>query len=61
MSKVNITPFNDGEFEGVHVTYTDDQGNESMVTLDVIKDTGKARVFIYKENSDIPDETINLN
>lgn len=43
------------------LTFTDKDGNESEIALDILKDTGEARVIIYKVGSDEPDEIISLN
>ena len=48
-------------YKYVQVTYVDKDGNECMVSLDVLKDTDEARAIIYKVDSDEPDETIVLN
>ena len=47
--------------EGIRLTLTDKDGNESEITLDILKDTGEARAIIYKVGSDEPDEIIPLN
>lgn len=48
-------------YKYVQVTYVDKDGNECMVSLDVLKDTDEARALVYKVDSDEPDETIVLN
>ncbi len=47
--------------DGIRLIFIDNDGNESEITLDILKDTGEARAIIYKENSDEPDEIIALN
>ena len=59
--KVKVTNYDDGIAEGIRLTLTDKDGNESEITLDILKDTGEARAVIYKVGSDEPDETISLN
>ena len=58
---VKVTNYDDGMAEGIRLTVTDKDGNESEITLDILKDTGEARAIIYKVGSDEPDETILLN
>lgn len=58
---VKVTNYNDGIGEGIRLVLTDKDGNESEITLDVLKDTGEARALIYKVGSDEPDEIISLN
>ena len=58
---VKVTNYDDGIAEGIRITFTDKDGNESEISLDILKDTGKARALIYKVDSDEPDETISLN
>ena len=58
---VKVTNQDDGIADGVRVVYTDKDGNESEIALDIFKDTGEARVVIYKVGSDEPDEIISLN
>ena len=58
---VKVTNYDDGIADGVRVVYTDKDGNESEIALDIFKDTGEARVVIYKVGSDEPDEIISLN
>lgn len=48
-------------YKYVQVTYVDKDGNECMISLDVLKDTDEARALVYKVDSDEPDETIVLN
>ena len=48
-------------YKYVQITYVNKDGNECMVSLDVLKDTDEARAIIYKVDSDEPDETIVLN
>ena len=59
--KVKVTNYDDGIAEGIRLTLTDKDGNESEIALDIIKDTGEARALIYKVGSDEPDEIISLN
>ena len=59
--KVKVTNYDDGMAEGIRLILTDKDGNESEIALDILKDTGEARVLIYKVGSDEPDETISLN
>ena len=59
--KVKVTNYDDGIAEGIRLTLTDKDGNESEIALDILKDTGEARAIIYKVDSDEPDETISLN
>ena len=58
---VKVTNYDDGIAEGIRITLTDKDGNESEISLDILKDTGEARALIYKVGSDEPDETISLN
>ena len=56
-----VTTYDDGMAEGIRLTFTDRDGNESEIALDILKDTGEARAVIYKVGSDEPDELITLN
>lgn len=58
---VKITNYDDGVADGIRIVYTDNDGNESEIALDILKDTGEARAIIYKVGSDEPDECITLN
>lgn len=58
---VKVTNYDDGIAEGICLTLTDKDGNESEIALDIFKDTGEARAIIYKVGSDEPDTTISLN
>ena len=58
---VKVTTYDDGMAEGIRLTRTDREGNESEIALDILKDTGEARAIIYKIGSDDPDELITLN
>lgn len=58
---VKITNYDDGMADGIRIVYTDNDGNESEIALDILKDTGEARAIIYKVGSDEPDEIITLN
>ena len=58
---VKVTNYDDGIAEGIRLTLTDKDGNESEIALDILKDTGEARAIIYKVDSDEPDELITLN
>ena len=58
---VKVTNYDDGMAEGIRLTLTDKDGNESEITLDILKDTGEARAIIYKVGSDEPNEIIPLN
>lgn len=58
---VKVTNYDDGIAEGIRLTFTDKDGNESEIALDILKDTGEARTVIYKVGSDEPDELITLN
>lgn len=58
---VKVTNYDDGMAEGIRLTFTDRDGNESEIALDILKDTGEARAVIYKVGSDEPDELITLN
>lgn len=58
---VKVTNYDDGMAEGIRLTLTDRDGNESEIALDILKDTGEARAVIYKVGSDKPDELITLN
>lgn len=58
---VKVTNYDDGIAEGIRLTLTDKDGNESEIALDILKDTGEARAVIYKVYSDEPDEIISLN
>jgi hypothetical protein len=58
---VKVTSYDDGMAEGIRLVFTDKDGNESEIALDILKDTGEARAIIYKVGSDEPDEVITLN
>ena len=58
---VKVINYDDGIAEGIRLTFTDKDGNESEIALDILKDTGEARAIIYKVGSDEPDELITLN
>lgn len=58
---VKVTNYDDGMADGIRLIITDKDGNESEITLDILKDTGEARAIIYKVGSDEPDEIITLN
>lgn len=58
---VKVTNYDDGIAEGIRLILTDKDGNESEITLDILKDTGEARAIIYKVGSDEPDTIISLN
>ena len=58
---VKATNYDDGIAEGIRLTLTDKNRNESEIALDILKDTGKARAIIYKVGSDEPDTIISLN
>lgn len=58
---VKIINYDDGVSEGIRLTLTDRDGNESEIALDILKDTGEATALIYKVGSDEPDELITLN
>lgn len=58
---VKVTNYDDGIAEGICLTLTEKDGNESEIALDILKDTGEARALIYKVGSDKPDEIIPLN
>ena len=58
---VKVTNYDDRIAEGIRLTLTDRDGNESEIALDILKDTGEARAVIYKVGSDDPDELITLN
>lgn len=58
---VKITNYDDGIADGIRIVYTDNDGNESEISLDILKDTGEARAIIYKVGSDEPDGIITLN
>ena len=58
---VKVTNYGDGMSEGIRLTLIDRDGNESEISLDILKDTGEARAVIYKVGSDEPDELITLN
>lgn len=58
---VKVINYDDGIAEGIRLTLTDKDGNESEIALDIFKDTGEARALIYKVGSDEPDEIIPLN
>ena len=57
---VKVTTYDDGMAEGIRLTLTDRDGNESEIALDILKDTGEARAIIYKIGSDDPDELTTL-
>ena len=58
---VKVINYDDGMAEGIRLVLTDNDGNESEIALDILKDTGEARAIIYKVGSDEPDEIISLN
>ena len=58
---VKVTNYDDGMAEGIRLTLTGKEGDESAIALDMLKDTGEARALIYKVGSDEPDEIIPLN
>lgn len=58
---VKVTNYDDGMADGIRLTLTDKDGNESEIALDILKDTDEARAIIYKVGSDEPDEIISLN
>ncbi len=58
---VTVTNYDDGMADGIRLLFVDNNGNESEIALDVLKDTGEARALIYKVGSDEPDEMIVLN
>lgn len=58
---VKVTNYGDGIAEGIRLTLTDKDGNESEIALDILKNTGEARAIIYKVGSYEPDEIISLN
>lgn len=58
---VKVINYGDDIAEGIRLTFTDRDGNESKIALDILTDTGKARAVIYKVGSDKPDELITLN
>lgn len=58
---VKVTNYDDGIAEGIRLTLTDKDGNESEIALDIIKDTGEARAIIYPVSYDEPTEVIPLN
>lgn len=58
---VKVTNYDDGAADGIRLIITDNDGNESEIALDILKDTGEARAIIYKVGSDEPDTIISLN
>lgn len=58
---VKVINYDDGMADGIRLILTDNDGNESEIALDILKDTGEARALIYKVGSDEPDECITLN
>lgn len=58
---VKVTNYDYGIAEGIRLTLTDKDGNESEIALDILKDTGEARALIYKVGSDEADACITLN
>lgn len=58
---VKIINYDDGMAEGIRLLIADKNGNESEITLDILKDTGEARAIVYKVGSDEPDAIISLN
>lgn len=58
---VKAINYDDGMADGIRLLFIDNDGNESEIALDVLKDTGEARALIYKVGSDEPDEVIVLN
>lgn len=60
-SRFYIEQVDEDDYKYVQVTYVDKDGNECMVSLDVLKDTDEARALVYKVDSDEPNEVIVLN
>lgn len=58
---VKITNYDDGMADGIRIVYTDNDGNESEIALDILKDTGEARAIIHPVSYDEPTEVIPLN
>ena len=58
---VKVTNYDDGMAEGIRLTLTDKDGNESEIALDILQDTGEARALIYKVGSDAHDESDTVN
>ena len=58
---VKVTNYDDGIADGIRIVYTDNDGNESEIALDILKDTGEARAIIYPVSYDEPIEVIPLN
>lgn len=58
---VKVINYDDGMADGIRLILTDNDGNESEIALDILKDTGEARAIIYKVGSDEPDAIISLN
>ena len=40
---VKVTNYDDGIAEGIRLTFTDRDGNESEIALDILKDTGRSK------------------
>lgn len=59
--EVKVVNYDDGIADGIRIIYTDKDGNESEIALDVFKDTGEARAIIYPVSYDEPTEVIPLN
>lgn len=59
--EVKVINYDDGIADGIRIIYTDKDGNESEIALDVLKDTGEARAIIYPVGCDEPTEVIPLN
>ena len=59
--EAKIAQFDDEIADGVVVMYTDNDGNESMIRLDVLKESGEARCITYPVSYDEPREVIPLN
>lgn len=54
---IKVVAYDDGDWEGVNVIYTDKDGNESMVSLDISKFDDEARALVYKVDEDDPEVT----
>lgn len=55
---IKVVAYDDGDWEGANVIYTDKDGNESMISLDISKLEDEARALVYKVDEDEPEVTV---
>ena len=56
-----VSYMDDGVADFVQIIYHDSNNNESVVAMDVLKDTDEARALIYPVDCDEPTDFITLN